>query len=275
MHRIKFFLTFLSLITYLILAHLLKAFLTFAKERTRYRALNVLTINLCRLLKNISGINLKITGNKHLLKEHGNFIIANHIGYIDGMVLGSIVPGSFVAKSEILEMSVINMVVKVCETIFVDSRKKIAIIRYNREMAKRLNDKINILIFPEGHSTDGSKVLPFYSAYFDVPLKTHNPIVPLSIEFEKIDGVPIKNCESLYFNETMSFFPHLLNILKFKRIDITVKVHDKIEIKEYDSNSKDRKFVANYCQNILASYKKEFLSQETTVEPEERELLEV
>jgi hypothetical protein len=53
----------------------------------------------------------------------------------------------------------------------------------------------------------------------------------------------------------MSFFPHLLNILRYKRIDVSVRVHDKVDITPYESSAKDRKFVANYCQDILAAHK--------------------
>jgi len=221
---------------------------------------------------------MHIEGNKDLLKEKGLFFITNHIGYLDGIVMGSLMPGSFIAKIEILDMILIGKVVKVCDTIFIDSRKKQDIVRYNEEMAQRLKDKINILIFPEGHCTDGTHVLPFYAAYFDAPLQAQAGIVPISVEYEKMDGQPVKNREELCFFENMSFFPHLLNVLKYKQIDVRVKIHERIETKEYTSNSKDRKFIANYAQGVLAKYKQSlFPAPEVAkpAEPKKHELLEV
>lgn len=279
MPKLKFFLVFLSLVTYLTLAHTIRFFLHFAKDRTQLAALNWLTNRLCSFLKVLGGIHIHFEGNKELLKQNGQFIIANHIGYLDGIVMGYLTQGSFMAKIEILDMILVGKVVKACKTIFIDSRKKNEIVSYNTEMAKRMKEGTNILIFPEGHCTDGTHVLPFYAAYFDAPLQVHAPILPVSIEFEKADGQPIKNREEFCFFETMSFFPHLLNVLKYKKIDVRVTVHDRIETKEYNSNSKDRKFIANYAHGVLAKHKQMIYPAPTPplkpAEPEERELLGV
>lgn len=255
MQKVKFAFIALSLLTYLIVTRLISFALVFAKPRFRRNALNRTTLTLCRAMRFVGGIKLHVSGNTELLKERGLFFIANHVGYLDGIVMGSLVPGSFIAKVEILEMAYINKVVSASDAIFIDSRKRSEIVIYNADMTQRLQENINILIFPEGHCTDGTKVLPFYSAYFDAPLKARANIVPINIEYESLDGESIKNRDELSFYETMSFFPHLLNLLRYKRIDVSVRVHDQVDITPYASNAKDRKFVANYCQDILAAHK--------------------
>lgn len=260
MQKLKFTLIALNLLSFIVIANVTKFLMGWTKPKTRYKVLNFLSNGLCRILRVISGIKLNVIGNKQLLKEHGNFVLANHVGYLDGVVLGSLLPGSFMAKSEIKDMAYINKVVEACETIFVDSRYKNEIVHLNREMAKRMNDNVNILIFPEGHCTDGTKVLPFYTAYFDAPIKAKTKIVPINIEYELLDGEPIKDPDEISFYETMSFFPHLLNILKYKRIDVRVHIHEKIDASAYKSSSSDRKILSNLCHDQLAAYKEKIYS---------------
>lgn len=262
MRTIKFFLIFLALAGYLAAGLVLHAVLIWARPHIRIAAVNRLTFYLMHLFKMIAGLNIACTGRTEILKERGLFIISPHVGYIDGIVLGTLAPGSFTTKEEIRHVPFFGQVVAVGASIFVDRRKKTRIVQYVNLMTDRLKHKINVFNFPEGHATDGTEILPFYPSFFNAPLKANAPIVPVTIDYEKVDGRPIRNREDVYCYNGKPLVKHLWNILKFKRIDISVHILDRIEIGGHGNESKDRKFISDLCHKRLSFYKRNTRAQE-------------
>ena len=118
--------------------------------------------NLCR---RIFGIKIKICG-----KVSGNFpvlFISNHASYLDILILGSLFKTSFVAKKEIAKWPLFGILAKLQNTIFVD-RKISSLKSQENQIIEHLNKKNNLVIFPEGTSSDGNKVLPFKSSLFNI-----------------------------------------------------------------------------------------------------------
>ena len=111
-----------------------------------------------RGLVGIFGIKIKILGN---ISKRKTLFVCNHISYLDILVLGSKVNGIFVAKSEIDTWPLINRFTSVGKTIFVSRKDKSAIKDQMTLIEKNLKDNYNVILFPEGTSSDGLNVLPF------------------------------------------------------------------------------------------------------------------
>ncbi len=65
------------------------------------------------------------------------------------------------------------------------------------EISRKLKEKANILLFPEGDSTNGERMLPFQTAPLAAPLRTHSIIVPVTLVYRCVDdlqGAIIKKC---------------------------------------------------------------------------------
>ena len=98
--------------------------------------------------------------------RHFNFcIVANHVSYLDVFVLGSLIPAVFVAKKEVREWPVIGWIAWLQRTIFIERRRSKADDEI-RPLVKALNQGSNVIVFPEGTSTDGVTILPFKSTLF-------------------------------------------------------------------------------------------------------------
>jgi 1-acyl-sn-glycerol-3-phosphate acyltransferase len=76
------------------------------------------------LLRSILNIKLTIVGNEGQLERGGYVIIANHVGYIDGIVLGSIFPIVFVSKKEVRSWPIVGQWNLLCGTVFIDRQHK-------------------------------------------------------------------------------------------------------------------------------------------------------
>ena len=230
--------------------------LIWAKPFTVIKAMNVLKYYLMHIFKRIAGLRVRVTGDKAILKEYGLFLISAHTGYLDGIVIGSLVPGSFTTKEEIRKLPLIGRVVAIGGSIFINRFERGKIVDYVNQMAERLREGINIFNFPEGHATNGTKILSFFPAFFDAPLKTRSPIVPVTIEYERLNGEPIANRDDVYcYDGKISIIQHLWNLLKYKSIDISVHVHSRIELNGFKSDRVGRKSVSDLCIQRLSTYK--------------------
>jgi len=208
------------------------------------------------IFKFIGGFRITVTGNKDIIKQKGLFIINTHVGYIDGLILGTLVPGSYTTKNEIKKTPFLGQAVAMGESIFIDRNKKKQIVHYINEVSARLKDNINIFNFPEGHASNGSHILPFFKAFFDAPLRVKALIVPITIDYTKVDGDPNYDRDGVYCADgKTSIIKHLWNLLSFKSIDIQVNIHNVIQPDAYPANARGRKELSDLCMQRMAAYK--------------------
>ena len=91
--------------------------------------------------------------------------VSNHSSWVDVPVVGGVLDGCFVAKGEVSRWPVVSTIARLGRTVFV-SRQRGATARERDAMRGRLARGDNLILFPEGTSSDGSRVLPFRSPFF-------------------------------------------------------------------------------------------------------------
>jgi 1-acyl-sn-glycerol-3-phosphate acyltransferase len=118
-------------------------------------------------------------------------------------------------------------------------------------MTRKLRQEANILLFPEGTSTNGEKMLPFQTAPLAAPLRNQSIIVPVTLTYKTIDDQPVTaaNRDSIYWYGDMEFVTHLWNLLALREIEVLVTIQSKIECFHYLDNSAGRKKLAEDCYN--------------------------
>src|ERR1043165_1179609 len=134
----------------------------------RWKVITRLNRNYTLLLRLILNIKVTLTGDEGQLERGGYVIVANHVSYVDGIVLGSIFPIVFVSKREVKKWPVVGQWNVLCGTIFINRQRKVRVASLIKEMTRKLRQEANILLFPEGTSTNAEKMLPFQT----VPLET-------------------------------------------------------------------------------------------------------
>jgi 1-acyl-sn-glycerol-3-phosphate acyltransferase len=95
-----------------------------------------------------------------------DFLVMNHVSWLDIFVLNSVLPATFVAKAEIRRWPLIGWLVAGSGTIFVERGSRHAVRRVNQLMAKRLAAGERVAFFPEGTTSDGTSLLPFHTSLF-------------------------------------------------------------------------------------------------------------
>jgi 1-acyl-sn-glycerol-3-phosphate acyltransferase len=138
-------------------------------------------------------LGLKVTIHGKVAEHRPALFIANHCSWLDIVALGAALPGCFVAKSEIANWLFVNWVAKLGRTVFV-SRSRTNVGRERTELNRRLEAGDNIILFPEGTTSDGARVLPFSSAFLILADSPARPCVqPVTVVYDGLDGLPVQH----------------------------------------------------------------------------------
>jgi len=201
------------------------------------------------------GIKVEIKGNNRLLKEKGAFFTSNHLSYLDIIISSYLSPLAFVAKSDIKTWPIIGVFSLISNTIFVDRNSFSNIQKESKRIVKYLKGEVNILLFPEGTSTTGDRLLPFKSSFFSVPSKTGCLVIPLAAKYKKINSryIDDKTKDLVFWYGNMEFIPHLLRFLKLRNLAVEVYVCDAIKTCSIDKGefSSKRKYIADVSYNQI------------------------
>src|SRR6185436_14021215 len=92
--------------------------------------------------------------------------VANHLSYLDPIVIGAQIPVAPIAKGEVASWPLIGSVASSLNGIFVDRSSVMSRARALRRAHALLRAGVSILNFPEGTTTDGSRLLPFHRGIF-------------------------------------------------------------------------------------------------------------
>ncbi len=205
-----------------------------------------------RMVCVILGIKVKVNGVRST--EMPTLFVCNHVSYLDIEVLGGRIPGCFVAKAEVATWPFFSTLAKAQRTIFVD-RRSAKTNNSREEMLKRLDTGDNLMLFPEGTSSDGTRVLPFRSALFAVAQLRRNdkPILvqPVAISYTRLDGIPLGR----YWRPLFAWFgdldlvPHLWQMVCLGETEAVVTFFPPVDIDIVG----DRKKLADYCFRQVSS----------------------
>ena len=217
----------------------------------RWKIISRLNRNYTLLLRLILNIKVTVRGDEGQLERGGYVIIANHVGYVDGIILGSIFPIIFVSKREVKSWPIVGQWNVLCGTIFINRQRKVQVASLIRQMTRKLQQEANLLLFPEGTSTNGEAMLPFQTVPLAAPLRDRSIIVPVTVTYKTIDDQPVTtaNRDSVYWYGDMEFVTHFWNLLALREIDVLVTIQPKIECFRYSDNSAGRKKLAEDCYN--------------------------
>src|SRR3954468_8238610 len=199
-----------------------------------------------RIVCVILGIRVRVHGQRST--ETPTLYVCNHVSYLDIELLGGLVPGSFVAKAEVATWPFFSTLAKAQGTIFIERRSGKTSASRN-EMMRRLNTGDNLMLFPEGTSSDGTRVLPFRTALFGVAQLRRDDkaivVQPVAIAYTRLDGIPLGR----YWRPLFAWFgdldlvPHLWQMVCLGDTEAVVTFFPPIDIDQLG----DRKKLAEFC----------------------------
>lgn len=191
-----------------------------------------------KCLTAVLGLHIRTSGQRP--SQTGLFIASNHAGYTDIPVIGSILPSVFIAKAEVRGWPVFGLLAQIGGTIFVKRELQRSTLSAVREAEKKLGNRLNVVVFPEGTTDNGMEVERFRSSFFKAPAEARLPILPLSIYYAAVNGTPTAHAaanEMAWHNAPL--LPHFWNLLSKRNIEVRVHFNRIIDTSEVPRTRKE------------------------------------
>ena len=161
-------------------------------------------------LTHILGITLRVQGVAPGAYPPNHLLLSNHISWLDIFVLNAVTVSRFVAKSEIEHWPVVGKLCGYTGTLFIQREKKRDAARVNSAMVEALQGSHCVAVFPEGTTSDGSRILPFRSSLLQAALESRATIQPVYLRYT--DGNGHQTQSAAYIND-ISILKSLWQIL--------------------------------------------------------------
>ena len=179
--------------------------------------------------------------------------VANHISWLDIFVLGGVLKSSFVARGDLANWRLFGWLSKLRRTIFIDRENRARSGAHLEQMIERLSVGDSLILFPEGTSSDGGRVLPFKSSLFAVAERWEGnkplTVQPISIAYTRLNNMPLCRHHRPYVGwfGDMELGPHLWELLTIGRVTSVVTFHDPVTLETLNN----RKQMCTYCHGEI------------------------
>jgi len=170
------------------------------------------------------GIRVVLSGER--INPNGALLVSNHASWLDIIALSTLAPVSFVAKAEVGCWPVIGWLARIQDSVFIDRRRKKDVARLLPVLRERFAQGLAVVLFAEGTSSDGTRVLRFHSSLFEPARQGGVLLQPIHIRYARWHGVPVGRRERplLAWYGDMTLLPAVLLLLREGCAEIHIKV---------------------------------------------------
>ena len=171
----------------------------------------------------IIGLELVVEGE---LSDHQTgLLVANHVSWMDIPVVGSVIPSLFLSKAEVRKWPLIGWIASKNGTLFIARGKQGAASQAKTDLTYALNNNVNVLLFPEGTTNDGTYLRNFHPRLYAAAIESERPVIPVTIRYEAVNG---SLHEDVPFINEVTFISNLWQVLGNDKVIVKVHVLDPI-----------------------------------------------
>ncbi|WP_313197333.1 1-acyl-sn-glycerol-3-phosphate acyltransferase [Rhizobium sp.] len=202
------------------------------------------------------GIRIRVHG--HIERRRPLMLAANHASWKDILVLGAVADVVYIAKSEVANWPVFGILAKLQKTIFVVREEKRRTGDQVNEIAARMNAGEIVVLFPEGTTSDGNRLLEVKSSLFGAAAAAvpHTPdgvvhVQPVAIAYTRVHGMAMGRFHRplAAWPGDIELMPHLIGVLKEGALDVEVAFGDTVDFRTGDNRK-------HLSQNITAQLRR-------------------
>jgi 1-acyl-sn-glycerol-3-phosphate acyltransferase len=213
----------------------------------------VIAVKYYRILIRLMRIRVQVIGEPVL--DRAVLFVSNHVSWADILVIGSLTPVAFVAKSEVEKWPLVGTAARLQRTVFVDRSRRQQTRDAIAGMVKRLASGVPVVLFAEGTSNDGNRVLPFRSALVgavrEASARAESGILiqPMSVCYTGLHGIPMgrQHRPLVAWYGDLDFMPHIKAFVTRAAVDAVVSFGEPIAA----DGSTDRKALARTLEGAV------------------------
>lgn len=198
-------------------------------------------------------VHLEHVGPEQLAKTAApRLVVCNHMSYLDILLLIQTLPALFVTSVELKETFFLGDIAESGGSLFVERRQPSRLKKDIKAVGEVLKEGFNLVVFPEGTSSNGETVLPFRPGLFTVATELGIPVQPLCLKYKTVNGEPFKrNSDRICWYGDMKFAPHFYQMTKLK--EVTAELHF-LEPLKVGAGTDRRSLAQTAHQQILECY---------------------
>lgn len=170
---------------------------------------------------NIMGVHVDLDALPNLTHSAApQLLVANHVSWLDVLIIQSLQPSVFVAKSEVRDWPLVGLLAEACGVVFVDRSSPNSAKKMVDEVANALQHGYSVAGFPEGTSSEGRLVSLFHANLFEAAIHHQVQVHPLALRYtEKNTG---ELCMKAAFVGDISFIASLHQVMCADAIHVMV-----------------------------------------------------
>lgn len=203
----------------------------------------------------VMGINVRVRNHELLPKADENcLIISNHLSYIDVLVIFSVIPSVFIASiDEVRDRFLVGTIAKFGGSVFVERRSRANLSQEIEVISGLLKEGFNVVLFPEGGTSNGERVLSFKSPFIAPAIKSNVDILPICLKYLRINGKGIDagNRDLVFYYGETTFFKHFFCVLSVKSVDVELV---GLESSRINQNLSRKELAAQAFNSISLAY---------------------
>lgn len=141
----------------------------------------------CRLMLRCLGVRISVSGGP-IRNLSGVLVVAGHVSWVDIFAIGAVMPGSFVARADLIEWPALGFVARLLKVIPIDRHSLRGLPDVVRTVGDRLAAGQTVVAFPEGTTWCGLGHGTFAPAMFQAAIDTGRPVQPLQLTYRHRNG---------------------------------------------------------------------------------------
>lgn len=211
--------------------------------RTRLHERDVIIERWCREVLEVLSIRLTQRGHTPPVRVSSVLFVANHISWMDILVINACRRVRFVAKAEVRQWPLVGWLAARTGTLFLNRTSPRELARVAKRVSAALRRGHCVALFPEGTTTDGTSIQAFHSGLFESAITAEAPVWPVAIQYRRPDG---RLDPGIAFVGTQSLVVSILNVLARPATHVRLSFASPIE-----SSMGDRRELTAWCQQAI------------------------
>jgi 1-acyl-sn-glycerol-3-phosphate acyltransferase len=171
-------------------------------------------------------LEIEVHSNQLPQADFAGLVVSNHLSWLDILVLQSLMPGCFVAKTEVRHWPVVGYLATACATIFVDRSSPRSARSMVDDTAAAITEGYAVVVFPEGTSSNGQALGSFHANIFESAIRAQAPVQLLSLQY--LDTTTGRAAAAAHFIDDMTLMGSLKSVMATSTIQARVHIGDCI-----------------------------------------------
>ena len=175
----------------------------------------------CRLVLRCLGVRIVLSGGP-IRNLRSMLVVSNHVSWVDVFAIGAVMPGTFVARADLIDWPAVGLAARLANVIPIERRSLRELPGVVDAVVQRLRAGHTVVAFPEGTTYCGRDHGAFHPAMFQAAIEAGRPVQPLRLTYRHRDGRP--STVTAFLGED-SMWESVKRIVRTGRTMVHIEVH--------------------------------------------------